>query len=49
MLKLKKLKVEQLKEYIELVKKVIMKTVELKPAEIDEALIKKAVESVKNG
>jgi F-type H+-transporting ATPase subunit b len=32
----------------ELVKKVIMKTVELKPAEIDEALIKKAVESVKN-
>ena len=33
---------------IELVKKTLVKTVELKPEEIDGALIKKAVESIKN-
>jgi len=37
-----------LKNAIELVKKTIVKTVELKPTEIDDALIKNAVESVKN-
>ena len=37
-----------LKNAVELVKKTIVKTVELKPEIIDEALIKKAVESVKN-
>jgi len=36
-----------LKNAIELVKKTIVKTVELKPETIDEALIKKAVESAK--
>ncbi|MCX6718513.1 MAG: hypothetical protein NTY81_02855 [Candidatus Staskawiczbacteria bacterium] len=37
-----------LKDAVELVKKTIVRTVELKPEAIDEALIKKAVESVKN-
>jgi F-type H+-transporting ATPase subunit b len=37
-----------LKNAIELVKKTIIKTVELKPEMVDEALIKKAVESAKN-
>jgi F-type H+-transporting ATPase subunit b len=36
------------KNAIDLVKKTIVKTVELKPEAVDEALIKKAVESVKN-
>ena len=36
------------KNAIELVKKTIVKTVELKPESIDDGLIKKAVESVKN-
>ena len=36
------------KNAIELVKKTIIKTVELKPEMVDEALIKKAVESAKN-
>ena len=36
-----------LKNAIELVKKTIIKTVELNPEAVDEALIKKAVESVK--
>jgi len=37
-----------LKNAIELVKKTIIKTVELKPEAVDEALIKKAVENVKH-
>jgi len=37
-----------LRNAVELVKKTIIKTVELKPDAIDEALIKKAAESVKN-
>ena len=37
-----------LKNAIELVRKTIIKTVELKPEAVDEALIKRAVESVKN-
>lgn len=37
-----------LKNAVELVRKTIVKTVELKPEAIDEALIKKAVESVKH-
>jgi len=35
------------KNAVELVKKTIIKTVELKPEEVDEALIKKAAESIK--
>jgi len=38
-----------LKNAAELVKKTIIKTVELNPKDIDEALIKKAVESAKHG
>jgi F-type H+-transporting ATPase subunit b len=38
-----------MKNAVELVKKTIIKTVELKPEAIDEALIKKAVDSVKHG
>ncbi len=38
-----------MKHAVELVKKTIIKTVELKPEAVDEALIKKAVENVKNG
>jgi F-type H+-transporting ATPase subunit b len=38
-----------MKNAIELVKKTIIKTVELKPEAIDEALIKKAAEEIKNG
>ena len=38
-----------LKNAVELVKKTIIKTVELKPEAIDEALIKKAVDGMKNG
>lgn len=37
-----------LKNAIEIVKKTIIKMIELKPEEVDEGLIKKAVESVKN-
>ena len=37
-----------LKEAVELVKKTIIKTVELNPDQIDEALIKKAISQVKN-
>ena len=37
-----------LKNAIALVKKTIIKTVELKPEEIDEALIKKAAVEIKN-
>lgn len=36
------------KNAIDLVKKAIIKTVELKPEDIDEALIKKAADSIKN-
>ena len=37
-----------LKEAAELVRKTIVKTVELNPDQIDEALIKKAISQVKN-
>jgi F-type H+-transporting ATPase subunit b len=37
-----------LKNAVELVKKAIMKTVELKPEAVDDALIKKAVDKLKN-
>lgn len=40
---------EVLSKAAELVKKAIVKTVELNPKEIDEKLIEKAVDSVKNG
>jgi len=38
-----------MKNAVELVKKTIIKTVELKPEAIDEALIKKAAEEINNG
>lgn len=36
------------KNAVDLVKKTIIKTVELKPADVDDALIQKAVDSIKN-
>ena len=38
-----------MKNAVELVKKTIIKTVELKPEAIDEALIKKAAQEINNG
>lgn len=38
-----------LAEAVELVKKTLIKTVELKPEQVDDALIKKAVETIENG